>query len=68
MSGAVPGAGALLGAVALGVGAVLLAQVWALATWAADRWIARARLEPSDLVGRGRLGDFHFAVERLGAP
>jgi hypothetical protein len=46
MSGAVPGAGALLGAVALGIGGVLLAQVWALATWAADRWIARARLEP----------------------
>jgi len=46
MSGAIPGAGALLGAFALGVGAVILAQVWALATWAADRWIARARLEP----------------------
>ena len=46
MSGAVPGAGALLGAVAIAVGAVILAQVWALATWAADRWIARARLEP----------------------
>jgi hypothetical protein len=45
MSGAVPGAGALLGAAALAVGAVVLAQVWALATWAADRWIARARLE-----------------------
>jgi hypothetical protein len=46
MSGAVPGVGALLGAVALGIGAVILAQVWAVATWAADRWIARARLEP----------------------
>ena len=46
MAGAVPGAGALLGAVAMAVGAVLLAQVWAVATWAADRWIARARLEP----------------------
>jgi hypothetical protein len=45
MSGAVPGAGALLGAGALAAGAVILAQVWALATWAADRWIARARLE-----------------------
>lgn len=45
MSGAVPGAGALLGAVALAAGAIILAQVWALATWAADRWIARARLE-----------------------
>ena len=46
MSGAVPGPGALLGAAVLAVGAVLLAQVWAIATWAADRWIARARLEP----------------------
>jgi hypothetical protein len=46
MSGAVPGVGALLGAVAIGIGAVILAQVWAVATWAADRWIARARLEP----------------------
>jgi hypothetical protein len=46
MSGAVPGAGALLGAAAMAVGAILLAQVWAVATWAADRWIARARLEP----------------------
>jgi hypothetical protein len=45
MEGAVPGAGALLGAAALAAGAVILAQVWALATWAADRWIARARLE-----------------------
>jgi hypothetical protein len=45
MSGAVPGAGALLGAIVLAVGAVVLAQIWAVATWAADRWIARARLE-----------------------
>lgn len=46
MGGAVPGPGALLGAAALSAGAVVLAQVWAVATWAADRWIARARLEP----------------------
>jgi hypothetical protein len=46
MSGAVPGAGALLGAGVMAVAAVLLAQVWAIATWAADRWIARARIEP----------------------
>jgi len=45
MSGAVPGAGALLGAAAMAVAAVLLAQVWAVATWGADRWIARARLD-----------------------
>ena len=45
MEGAIPGVGALLGAAVLAVGAVILAQVWAVATWAADRWIARARLE-----------------------
>jgi hypothetical protein len=45
MGGAVPGPGAMLGAAALAAGSVILAQVWALATWAADRWIARARLE-----------------------
>jgi hypothetical protein len=44
MSGAVPGAGALLGAAVMAAAAVLLGQVWAVATWAADRWIARARL------------------------
>ena len=47
MSGVVPGAGALLGAAALALGAVILAQIWAVATWAADRWIARARLDAS---------------------
>ena len=46
MSGAIPGAGALLGAAAMAVAAIILAQVWAVATWAADQWIARARLEP----------------------
>ena len=45
MAGAVPGAGALLGAAVIAAGSVLLAQVWAVATWAADRWIARARLD-----------------------
>ena len=45
MAGAVPGAGALLGATVIAAGSVVLAQVWAVATWAADRWIARARLD-----------------------
>ena len=45
MSGAVPGFGALIGAGVLAAAAVVLAQVWAVATWAADRWIARARLD-----------------------
>ena len=45
MSGAVPGLGALLGAAVMAAAAVVLAQVLAVATWAADRWIARARLD-----------------------
>jgi hypothetical protein len=45
MAGAVPGAGAMLGAAVIAAGSVVLAQVWAVATWAADRWIARARLD-----------------------
>ena len=45
MAGAVPAAGALFGAGVMAVAAVLLAQVWAVATWGADRWIARARLD-----------------------
>jgi hypothetical protein len=45
MGGVLPGPAALLGVVEMAVGAVILAQVWAVATWAADRWIARARLE-----------------------
>lgn len=44
MEGAVPGLGAVLAGALMVVMAVALAQVWALATWAADRWIARARL------------------------
>jgi cation transporter-like permease len=45
MAGTLPGAGAVVAATVLAIGAVLLAQVWAVATWAADRWIARARLD-----------------------
>lgn len=45
MGGAIPAAGALV-AVAVMVGmAIALSQVWAVATWSADRWIARARLD-----------------------
>jgi hypothetical protein len=44
MAGSLPGLGALqIGAVMAGM-AILLSQVWAVATWAADRWIARARV------------------------
>jgi hypothetical protein len=45
MAGSLPAVGAVAAAVTLAIGAVLLAQVWAVATWAADRWIARARLD-----------------------
>ena len=45
MIGRVPGLGAVLAAAVMALGAILLAQVWALATWGADRWIARARTE-----------------------
>lgn len=45
LAGQVPQPNALVGIAVMAVAAVLLSQVWALATWAADRWIARARLE-----------------------
>jgi hypothetical protein len=44
MAGTVPGAGALVAAGLMTVLALVLGQLWALATWSADRWIARARL------------------------
>jgi hypothetical protein len=45
MAGALPGLGAVQVGVVLAVVGTVLSQVWAVATWAADRWIARARLE-----------------------
>ncbi|HUF07456.1 MAG TPA: hypothetical protein VMP86_08740 [Candidatus Binatia bacterium] len=44
MAGALLGPGALLAAVLMAVMALALSQAWALATWGADRWIARARV------------------------
>jgi hypothetical protein len=44
MASALPGAGALLGAALMAAMALVLSQLWAVATWAADRWIARARV------------------------
>lgn len=44
MAGAVPGGGALVGAALMTGMALVLSQLWAVATWAADRWIARARV------------------------
>jgi len=45
MAGAIPGLPALLAAAVMLLAAIVLGHVWAVATWAADRWIARARTE-----------------------
>ena len=45
MAGTVPGSGALVAAAVMAGMAIALAQLWAVATWGADRWIARARLD-----------------------
>ncbi len=45
MAGTLPGLPAAAVAGLMAGMAVVLSQVWALATWAADRWIARARVE-----------------------
>jgi hypothetical protein len=47
MAGAIPGLPALIAAGVMALMAVALSGIWAVATWAADRWIARARLEES---------------------
>jgi hypothetical protein len=44
MAGALPGPGAVLAAALMVALGVALSAVWALATWAADRWIERARV------------------------
>ena len=44
MAGAIPGPGALDAAGVMLLMSLVLAAVWALATWSADRWIARARI------------------------
>lgn len=45
MAGTLPGGGALVLAALMVAFAIVLSLPWALATWAADRWIARARTE-----------------------
>ncbi len=45
LAGRLPEAGVIPPAVLLAVMAAVLSQVWGLATWGADRWIARARVE-----------------------
>jgi hypothetical protein len=42
--GRLPGFGALIVAAILLVGVVLISQLWGLAVWSADRYIARARV------------------------
>jgi hypothetical protein len=49
MAGAVPGIGAILPGGVMVVMALALSQIWALATWAADRWIARARVSEDQI-------------------
>jgi hypothetical protein len=44
MAGVLPGIGAVRVGALMALMAVILSQVWGLATWAADRWIARARV------------------------
>ena len=44
MAGALPGLPAVTIAGLLAVIGVVVSQIWALATWAADRWIAKARV------------------------
>jgi hypothetical protein len=44
MAGVLPGVGAIQVGTLMALMAVALSQLWALATWAADRWIARARV------------------------
>ncbi|MEO6577482.1 MAG: hypothetical protein ABIO99_01090 [Candidatus Limnocylindria bacterium] len=48
LAGALPGIGAVAAAGLMAVMAAVLAVIWAMATWAADRWIARARVAEAD--------------------
>jgi hypothetical protein len=45
MAGTLPGGGAAVAAAVMVAFALVLSLPWAVATWAADRWIARARTE-----------------------
>lgn len=45
LAGALPGSAALVAAGLAALFALSLSVIWALATWTADRWIARARLD-----------------------
>lgn len=45
LAGTLPGVAAAGAALLLAAMALVLSLIWGLATWAADRWIARARVE-----------------------
>jgi len=45
MAAAIPGPGVVVPVGIMVVMALALSQIWAVATWGADRWIARARLD-----------------------
>lgn len=45
LGGVLPNLRTVLLAAVMAAAAIVLSQLWAVATWAADRWIARARLE-----------------------
>jgi hypothetical protein len=47
MAGLIPGPGVLAAVALMVLMAVALSLIWAVATWAADRWIARARVQTS---------------------
>ena len=47
MVGLLPGPGVLAAIGLMVLMAVVLSMIWALATWSADRWIARARVQTS---------------------
>ena len=49
MAAALPGPGALAAAGLMVLMAVALSLIWALATWSADRWIARARVSEDQI-------------------
>lgn len=52
MAGTLPGSGIVVAAAVMLLIGLVLSQIWALATWGADRWIARARVVDSEPAPR----------------
>jgi len=48
LAGALPGVAGVAAAAVMAVMAAMLGLIWAIATWGADRWIARARVPEVD--------------------